>query len=258
MLALALADAGGAALAPATYASSRVSIASGPTARLSAAFAPKRLGAPTIVSFAVNIDPPAATGPIPLSAVAVSYPSDLGLATSGLGLASCEPIALEFEGAEVCPPNSKMGQGSALVEVPFGPEIVKETVTLGLYAAPSSDGYVHLAILAHGSEPVAASVVMSGVLRAGRLDITIPAIASLPGAPYVALVSLRASLGGALTYYERIHGRVVAYRPRGIGLPDSCPRGGWKLAAAFTFADGRSSHASTAVACPRGRAGRRR
>jgi hypothetical protein len=184
--------------------------------------------------------------------VSVSYPSDLGLATSGLGLAACDPGALELQGPEVCPANSKMGQGGALVEVPFGPEIVKETVTLSLYAAPSNDGFVHLAILAHGSEPVAASIVLAGVLHPGQLDITIPPVASLPGAAYVALVSMHASLGGALTYYERVHGRTVAYRPKGIGLPDRCPRGGWKLAAAFTFTNGQRSQARTAIPCPRG------
>ncbi len=228
----------------------RAGAASGPSATLSAAFRPEHLGAPTTVIFAVNIDPPAPSGPIPLSAVSVSYPSDLGLATSGLGLASCQSSALELQGPEACPPDSKMGQGSALVEVPFGPDIIKETVTLAIYAAPSSDGYVHLAILAHGSEPVIASVVLAGVLYPGRLQISVPPIASLPGAPYVSLVSMQASLGGALTYYERVRGRTVAYRPAGIGLPDSCPRGGWKLAASFAFTDGQRSDASTAVPCP--------
>ena len=205
----------------------------------------------------MNIDPPEASAPIPISAVAVSYPSDLGLATSGLGLAACNPAALELQGAEACPPDSKMGVGSAVVEVPFGPAIVKENVTLGIYAAPSADGYVHLAILAHGSAPVVASIVFAGVLYPGELQMSVPPIASLPGAPYAALVKLHASLGGALTYYERVRGRTVAYRPRGIGLPDSCPRGGWKLAAAFTFTDGQSSRASTVIPCPqRGRARR--
>jgi hypothetical protein len=209
------------------------------------------------VSFAVSIDPPAVTGPIPLTAVQVKYPSNLGLATSGLGLAACEPSALELQGPEACPPDSKMGQGTALVEVPFGPTLVSESATLEIYAAPSSDGYVHLAILAHGSEPVIASIVLAGVLHPGELSISIPPIASLPGAPYVALVKMHASLGGALTYYERVRGHTVAYRPKGIGLPDTCPRGGWRLAAGFTFADGESSQASTAIPCPHGAHGRR-
>jgi hypothetical protein len=225
--------------------------ASGPTATLKASFVPKRLGSPTTVSFAVMIDPPATSGPLPLSAVTVSYPINLGLATSGLGLATCEPGRLELEGPQACPADAKMGEGQALVEVPFGPEIVRETVSLEIYAAPSSDGYIHLAILANGAEPVIASVLLSGVLRPGRLLIDVPPIPSLPDAPYVSLVDMHAVLGGALTYYERVGKRTVAYRPRGIGLPDSCPRAGWRFGASFTFTNGQSSHASTTVACPR-------
>jgi hypothetical protein len=227
------------------------SAVSGPPATLKASFAPERLGSPTTLSFAVSIDPPPASGPLPLAAVTLSYPSDLGLATSGLGLATCEPRDLEADEAEACPPDSKMGEGNALVEVPFGPTIVRETASLEIYAAPSTDGYIHLAILAHGAYPVLASVVMTGVLRPGRLAIEVPPIPSLPDAPYVSLVNMHALLGGALTYYERVDGRTVSYHPRGIGLPVSCPHAGWRFGASFTFTTGQSSHANTTVPCPR-------
>ncbi len=244
--------AGAGKLAPAALAQAPA----GPSSTVNAAFSPDRLGAATTISFGASIDPPAA-GPIPLSGVSFSFPSDLGLATSGLGVASCEASALQLQGPTACPADSKMGQGSALVEVPFGPTTVQETVSLGIYAAPSNDGYVHLAVLAAGSHPVIAAVVMAGVLYPGRLQITIPPIASLPEAPYVSLVTMQVSLGGALTYYELVHGRRVAYHPAGIGLPEHCPRGGWRLGASFTFTNGQSSHSSTLVRCPR-RAGHRR
>jgi hypothetical protein len=224
----------------------------GPHAALAAAFSPLRLGASTTISFAVRIDPAGEAVPIPISAVEVSYPADLGLATSQLGLESCGPAALALQGPQACPADSRMGQGSAIVGVPFGPEAVHERVVLGIYAAPSSDGYVHLAIVAEGTYPVIARIVLAGVLLPGRLQISIPPIASLPGAPYASVISMRASLGGALTYYEDVHGRTVAYRPRGIGLPESCPRGGWRLGASFAFIDGQSSHAATVIACPHG------
>jgi hypothetical protein len=222
----------------------------GPHATLSAAFRPLRLGAATTISFDLEISPPVAGAAAPVSAIEVSYPSDLGLLTSGLGVQSCDPQALQSEGTGACPPDSKMGQGSALVEVPFGPLLVFEHVRLTIFAAPSTDGFVHLAILAHGKEPVIASIVLSAVLLPGRLKIVVPAIGSLPGAPYAALRSMRASLGGPLTYYERVGDRVIAYRPRGIGLPDSCPRGGWKLAGDLLFLDGRQTRAATRVHCP--------
>ncbi|HKH79262.1 MAG TPA: hypothetical protein VK272_04450 [Solirubrobacteraceae bacterium] len=230
----------------------------GPAVVLTAAFSPDRLGAATAISFGVRIDPPAETGPVPLAGMEVSYPTNLGLATSGLGLEACDPGALEVEGPSACPPDSKMGRGSAVVEVPFGPNIVTESVTLDIYAAPSSDGYLHLAILAHGSQPVVAQIVLSGVLLPGRLEISVPPIVGVPGAPYAAVVDMHATLGGALTYYEHARGRTIAYRPKGIGLPDSCPRGGFKLGASLAFTDGQSSAAGTVVPCPRGRRATRR
>jgi hypothetical protein len=146
-----------------------------------------------------------------------------------------------------------MGQGSALVEVPFGPETVSEVVAVAFYAAPSTDGRLHLVIWVHGQHPVIASLVMTGVLLPGRLQIIVPPIVGVAGGPDVSLVSLRASIGGALTYYERVRGKLVAYRPRGIGLPDSCPRGGWRLVASFVFIDGTHSSAKTGVPCPASR-----
>jgi hypothetical protein len=245
----------GLCLTPSPFASSAQAQqqTAGPAAKVGAAFTPDRLGAASSISIAMAIDAPAEAQPPPLSTIAVSFPTDLGLATSGLGLASCSPITLEDIGPKGCPPNSKMGSGSAAVEVAFGPTIVPENVTLDLYAAPSNDGYIHLGILATGHAPVGASVVLNAVLLPGSLQITVPAIVSLPGAPLVSLLAMRANLGGALTYYQREHPLSVAYRPQGIGLPDRCPLGGWKLGATFTFVEGQSSSAQTAVPCPGGR-----
>lgn len=220
----------------------------GPRTRLTAAFRPKQLGAPTTVAFTVDIGAPAQPVPTPISSIEVGYPEDLGLATSGLGLAACDPTLLENNAP--CPANSKMGQGTAVVEVPFGPEIVPETVALGFYAAPSTDGRLHLAILVYGKKPVLATLVMLGVLLPGRLQITVPAIVGVAGGPDVSLVRLSASIGGTLTYFEQIGGKTIAYRPRGIGLPDHCPRGGWQMAARFAFIDGAKSNATTVVPCP--------
>jgi hypothetical protein len=225
-------------------------VRAGPSAHLAASFTPEHLGAATTITFALNIDPPGETAPPPLSEIDFSYPANLGFATSGLGLASCEPALLEAQGSKACPANSRMGGGNATVEVPFGPALVEEHAGLEIFAAPSSDGYVHLAILAVGREPVIAQVVITGVLLEGHMQISVPAIPGLPGGPNVSIKQIRASLGGALTYYERVGGRTVAYRPRGIGLPDSCPRGGWRLGAALSFQDGKRTEAATVIGCP--------
>jgi hypothetical protein len=241
------------AAGPAAALTTPPSAAGGPPAALAASFSPKHLGAATTVTLAITIDPPAQRVPAAVSRVELGFPSDLGLATSGLGLATCDPALLGEVGAKVCPADSKMGSGEAIAAVAFGPDVVREHVTLGLFAAPSSDGYIHLAIVADGREPISARIVMSAVLLPGRLQISVPPVPGLPGAPDVALLALTATLGGKLTYYERTHGRTIAYHPRGIALPDRCPRGGWRLSARLAFLDGTASHARTVVACPRPR-----
>jgi hypothetical protein len=149
-----------------------------------------------------------------------------------------------------------MGRGSATVEVSFGTEVIDEHVVLELFAAPSPDGFVHMAILARGKEPVEARIVITAVLLAAHLQIEVPAVPGLPGGPDIAIKQIQASLGGPLTYYERVRGHTVAYRPKGIGLPSSCPRGGWRLGAALAFRNGQRSHAGDVIACPRRRAQR--
>ncbi len=221
-----------------------------PRTRLSATFVPKRLGAPTTIGLALKIAQPAQLTPPPLSSIDVSYPSDLSFATSGLGLAACDPTALEALGAEACPPNSEMGNGTATAEVPFGLFVVPEKITLKLFAGPSPDGYLHLLILAEGTAPVMGHVQLSAVLLPGHLRIDVPRVPSLPGGADVAFTSLTATLGGSLTYYERSRGRTIAYRPKGIGLPNRCPAGGWRLQGKLAFLDGQRSRAETVISCP--------
>lgn len=222
------------------------------TAKITATFSPERLGAATTVSFAFQI---AAGGgaPAALTGIELAYPPNLGFATSGLGLAACSPTVLEALGPAGCPANSQMGYGSALVEIPIGPQLTRETVHLALFAGPSPDGYLHILVCATGEFPVIAQVLLSGVLLPGRLSFVVPPIPSLPEAPYVALVQMRLTLGGQLTYYETLDGRSVAYRPAGVGLPRRCPRGGFRFAATFAFLDHSLSSARTAVPCPRRR-----
>jgi hypothetical protein len=222
----------------------------GPRATLAAAFTPKRLGAATTVTVGLKIHAGEEIAPAPVSSIELRFPSNLGFATSGLGLASCDPQALQKNGAAVCPADSRVGSGSAVAAVGFGPTVVREGVSLESFAAPSTDGYLHLAILASGDYPVVARIVLSAVLLAGRLRISVPEVPGLPGGPNVALAAITATLGGSLTYFEHTGGRDVAYRPKGIGLPDHCPRGGWKLAARLAFADGTHSAAETVIPCP--------
>jgi hypothetical protein len=237
-------------LALVTWACLPASAADATTARMSAAFTPEKLGAATTLTLSFQITGRGGYVPPPLTAVDFYYPPNLGFVTSGLGLATCQAEELQEHGPDVCPPNSHMGYGSALAEIPFGGELLTEPATIALLAGPSQDGHVTILICATGLSPVAARVVMPTTLLAGHLHIGVPLVPSLPGAPDVAVVRIQVTLGGHLTYYEERRGKIVAYHPKGIGLPRRCPRGGFKFATRFAFLDGSQTATHAAVRCP--------
>ena len=69
--------------------------------------------------------------------------------------------------------------------------------------------------------------------------------------PVVSIVSVTSTIGPAhLTYYKRVHGKRVAFSPRGVSVPERCPHGGFRFAASFGFQDGSSTSATTTVPCP--------
>lgn len=226
--------------------------------RLDVALVPKRLGRGTTIEFGFQIAPPAGVVPSPLTGIDLSYPAKLGIATSGLGIATCEPAVLEDVGSDGCPANSRMGYGTATAEIQDGPAILRETVSTSVFMAPVRNGSLAMLFFADGESPISAQIVFPGLLLpapapfGGTLAITVPRVPSIPGAPDVAVVRLRSTIGPrALTYYEHLHGQVVPYRPKGIVLPARCPRGGFPFAASFEFADASRAVARTIVPCPR-------
>ena len=215
-----------------------------------ASFSPYRLGAPAAVKLSLSVGAAGAI-PSPLTGIDMSYPPALGIATSGLGTATCTRFALEEHGPAGCPRNSIMGTGTALARFRIGPEIFAESASIGIVAGPSPDGRLHLLISATGLSPVAARIVMASTLLGGHFAIAVPLVPSLPEGEDVAVVSVHATLGGNLRYSERRRGRLVSYTPKGIIVPAHCPRGGFHFAGRFTFMDGTSAAARAVLPCPR-------
>jgi hypothetical protein len=233
---------------------------SAPTVRLSAALTPEQLGAGTTIHFAFTVTGQTSRTPVPIREIDLLYPANLGIATSGLGLSTCSATTLEIEGPPGCPPNSVIGYGSALVEVPFGPETLQETTRTTTFMAPVQNGRLGLLFYADGESPVSAQLVFPGLVLpaavpfGGDLNATLPLVPSVPEAPDASLVKLTTTLGPShITYYEYRRGRVIPYHPRGILLPRLCPPGGFRFAARFAFNDGSSASARTTVGCPRRR-----
>ncbi len=231
-----------------------------PSAKLTVALTPERLGAGTTIIFNFKLATPPDSVPPPLTGLDLLYPANIGLITSGLGLATCEPAALEELGPIGCPPDSLMGYGSALAEIPLGPEIARETGHVTTWMAPVENGHLRLLFDAESGTPVSAQFVFTALLLeapapyGGKLETHIPIIPSVPEAPDVAVVQMRATIGPKnVTYYQYYHGKRIPYHPIGLRLPETCPHGGFPFAATFAFLDNTHATARTTVPCPKHR-----
>jgi len=227
------------------------------SAKLNVALVPEHLGRDTTIVLGFQIATPLGRIPPPLTAFDLRYPANLGIVTSGLGLATCEPATLEALGPEGCPPDSLIGHGSALAEIPLGPEIIHETGQITTWMAPIQEGHLRVLFYAEARSPIYAQLIFTGlVLEApppfgGSLDTNVPPVPTLPEAPDAAVVQMRATIGPKnVTYYERSHGKTIAYQPNGIRLPETCPRHGFPFAATFNFLDGTHTTINTSVPCP--------
>jgi hypothetical protein len=231
----------------------------GQTVTLSASFKPDRLGARTTIEFGFQVHSTIPRrAPSPVTNVDLHLPSGLGLATSTLGLANCEPAALLEEGVDGCPTNARIGFGSAVVAVPTADEPLEEEGSLTALVGPPNSEHLEILFYAEGHSPVAAQLVFPGRLLddeppfSGRLDTAIPLIPTWPGGPDVAVTRMTSTIGPrGLTYFRHIHHEVVPFHPRGIALPERCPRRGFPFRVDIAFLDGTHQTATRAVSCPR-------
>lgn len=227
------------------------------TAKLKVAFSPYRLGRSTTLK--ITLDLGVAGGgaglPAPVTRFDMSIPANLELIGSSLGLAICQPVALLASGLQGCPANAQLGFGSAQINVPTGPESVSESASIGAEMGPPVGEEIGVLLYVEAATPVAAQLIFPGVLFEGGqgqgLDTSVPLIPAWPGAPDISMASLSLSLGPShLTYYETLHGKTVAYHPRGVSLPAKCPPKGFQFVSRIAFQDQTTVTASSTVPCP--------
>jgi hypothetical protein len=228
--------------------------------KLQTAFTPDRLGAPTTIGFGFTISNTEGGLPAPLTHLDLRMPSGMNYITSSLGTAECHPQLLIEKGLRGCPANSRLGMGSAFVEVPFGQNAGHEIPEIQALMGPPRDGNVVVLFYANGLAPVFAQIVFAAELVNGGgafgedLSAAVPLIPSVTNGPPVSIVNVKSTIGpNHLTYYKRVHGRLVGYKPTGVAVPDHCPRGGFAFTARFAFLDGSVVNATSHVPCPRRR-----
>lgn len=228
------------------------------TATLSASFVPERLGQRTTLDFGFAFSAPHGQVPPPLTQIELRYPGNLGIALSGLGLATCTAATLEASGPPGCASDAVMGRGHALTGIVLGATTITEAAPITIVRAPDKKGRIGLLFYSEGTTPVNTRIVFPGVLLpasapfGGLVSIGVPLVPTLPGAPYISVIHLHATLGPiGVTYYEHVDGHTLAYTPKGILLPPTCPHHGFPFAAEFRFVDGTHADAGTAIPCPR-------
>jgi hypothetical protein len=233
-----------------------------PSVKLAASFSPERLGKGTTIEIGFHVAYPNGQAPLAATAIQFFLPPGLGIATSELGLQNCLPTRLELLGRAACPPNSLMGHGSATTAVPFGSRFVTEHTSVTLFSGPVQNGNPQLLFVTVGEYPVIAEIIFSALVLpagprfGGLIETKLPLVPSVPYGPDIALLGLQTTIGPAgIVYREDVGGKTVDFRPRGILLPKSCPRGGFPFAVRLSFGDGSSASSSATVPCPRRRVG---
>jgi hypothetical protein len=182
--------------------------------------------------------------PQPLTKVVVHLPAGVG--GSNAGFPTCESATLQTVGPSACPPGSSAGPpGSVTAYVAFGHEIVEEQGTVQAYFGKSET----LNFFVSGRSPVLLEAVMVGTLSAGpppygrSLDVAVPLITTVPGAPYVSISALTLEFGATRT--ER------AGEVRSVTIPAACPPLGLDWVAEAGFSDGTIVVANYRSPCPR-------
>jgi hypothetical protein len=151
-----------------------------------------------------------------------------------------------------------MGYGQALTGIVLGTTPITESAPITILRSPDVEGHLAVLFSSEGTAPVDTRIVFPGLLLpasapfGGLVSVGIPLVPTLPGAPYISVIWLHATLGPRkVTYDEEVNGKTLAYTPKGILLPKSCPHGGFPFAAQFNFYDGSLANARGAVPCPR-------
>jgi len=168
--------------------------------------------------------------PPPISAVNVYLPRGVKLHPSGF--ASCTEATLKNIGPRGCPKTSIASAiGSVLGEVTFGTERVPEEASLQAFFGPGGG----LLFYTQGTSPVSLEVVSTGryVRSSGKysweLETLVPAVATVPGAPFASVSRIHIKAGAAI----RSHGKVIPYGT--VPKKGECPRGGFFGKTEVTF-----------------------
>jgi hypothetical protein len=221
------------------------------------------LGGATALDVRLQIDPDLTRAP--LNELRFAYPRNLGVVSSGLGLAACIRPESDFVKVLItaprlggCSPNAVMALGTAraLVRLTNG-QVITEYATVTLMSGALEHGRLGLVVHVDGQRPFGAKLAFAGDVRGarrpygGELTVRMPSIPGLEDLATIYLAELRMTIGSrAIRYYERRGGRRIVYRPEGVLLPTACPARGFRFRVRVGFVDGSRRSATSVAPCP--------
>lgn len=225
-------------------------------ARLHVAFLPDRAGARTTIELSLALEGAAGGPPPPLRTFALRLPAGMGIATTTLGEANCDPTSLIAAGVGGCSANAVLGFGTATAVVPVAGHDVSERAVLHPLMGPPREGGLEVLFYVQANAPVFAQLVLPAVVAEDaapygeQLVTSVPLVQTWPEGPDLALQSFSSTIGPLhLVYHRRVGARSIAFHPQGIRIPSQCPKGGYPFAARLEFIDGTSATAAYRVAC---------
>jgi hypothetical protein len=215
------------------------------TATIRPSFSPNKLGAKAAFTFAVRFNGGELGVPSPVRRAVVHLPP--GLMMDIPKLRSCSKSRLRARGASGCPARSEIGTGHALADVHAGGTVESEGAVVSAFVGPPQGVNPTIEILGQGYSPLDERVVITATALPDKppygekLEMSIPAIPSIPLEPNASTVSFTLTVGGA---------NLRRRNPNTVLLPSHCPRGGFPFAAEFGYEDGATSTATATVPCP--------
>jgi hypothetical protein len=182
-----------------------------------------------------------AGGPPPITNIKGYYPKGTKINTKGF--TTCSPTALEQKGTAGCSKKAAAGPaGSTEGFVSLGGERVPETVQVSPFLAPGGG----LNFWIEGNSPVKIEKLAKGSFSFPAsgpvLNVEVPLIETLPGAPDASAKLIKSKVGGAVK-----KGKKTVYYGT---VPKSCPKGGFPGKIEVTFLGAGTVTAETKVPCP--------
>lgn len=222
-----------------------------------------RLGGPSALRIRLSVDVRRLASPV--TRMRILAPRGLDLASSGLGLATCDVAATDFESVIFrgaiprCPQNAVLGTGVVEAAIWLDSEDrIGASGLVTLLSGPARGAHPGIVALVVANHPVRAQLAYAGTLFSahGRfglgIDVALPEIPDPPLGATVGLADIALTIGGRdLRYVRRAGRRRISYRPDPPTLPAHCPRSGLPFRVELWFADGDSRSTAARARCPR-------